>query len=82
MYRLDKDRETWSKMKPVLKRFLLNILKPFEVNPLSHDGKRKGYQDFFHSFTNIFVEFCRISPYHAGHWFQFLFILFIISLIF
>lgn len=82
MYNLRKDPETWQKMKPVIKRFVNNILYPHKINPLSHNGSRKGYEDLIHSFTNIFVEFCRISPYHSGHWFQFVFILMIVFLIF
>lgn len=80
MYKLNKDPHTWQEMKPVLQRFFNNIKNPFGINPLSKGGNRKGYEDLLHSFTNIFVEFCRISPYHAGHWFQFVFILLIIMI--
>lgn len=82
MYNIKKEPHTWEEMKPVIKRFFNNLKNPFSVNPLSKDGKRKGYEDLVHSFTNIFVEFCRISPYHAGHWFQFTFILLILAVIF
>jgi hypothetical protein len=48
-------------------RLWLNIRHPFSINPLSHGGKRKGYQDFFHSLMNILVESARYSPWEFGH---------------
>jgi len=83
MYKLNKDLEKLKEMNIHFNRFFFNILHPFSVNPyLEKEGKkRKGYEDLIHSFTNLFVEFCRISPYHAGHVFNITFVLLILSLI-
>ena len=84
MYNFNKDSEKLKKLNVHFDRFFFNILHPFSYNPyVEKEGrKRKGYQDLPHSFTNLFVEFCRISPYHAGHIFNITFVLLIISLLF
>lgn len=39
-------------------RFKLNITKPLSVNPEA-PHQRKGYVDFFHSYSNLWVEIVR-----------------------
>jgi len=35
----------------------------------------RGIKDIGHAYVNIFVEACRIHPYHTGHIFAILFII-------
>lgn len=80
-YKLDKDPEAWGEMVIHVKRFFRCITHPFSINIYREKLDRKGYEDFHHAFTNLFVEFCRASPYHAGHIWMFSFLAMLLAII-
>lgn len=69
---LNKDQNLFSDMKPHIKRFFYCFVNPFGVNKFSPRKNILGIRDLPHAYVNLFVEFCRASPYHSGHVFSIL----------
>lgn len=77
----------WEEMKVHFKRIWVSIRHPFKENPLTEtDGgnMRIGWRDILegHAFVNLFVEWCRVCPYTAGHFFFFVFLFLVMVLIY
>lgn len=70
-WEINKDQNLLNDMLPHIKRFFY-CFNLFGVNKFSPRKDILGIMDFPHAYVNLFVEFCRSSPYHAGHIFSIL----------
>jgi hypothetical protein len=56
-------------MKEHIDRLVRDIRHPWTRHEESRG--RLGWKDIPHAVTNLPVEFCRVDPYTAGHWWMY-----------